>query len=250
MGSPRCKLQTFSQAVDIPQDPCPKGSQPQDRPFPTQQALGQPSPSKAAAERAPDSLRNLFAETFSQFLLHTQWDLPERQAPASINQAAPRSGTSPRDRLLPPSIKQPRALAQWDLPERQAPPSIIHQAALRSGSSPRNRLLLPSIKQPIVAPLVAPGALRRHRRMPVLYVSSFIAVCTVKVTRYNGSFLIWLAGASANVAVPLPYYLLLPLLLRCRASLCSDQALEPSWSLLAAAGCGQCVEQLRARRPP
>ena len=70
MGTPRCELRTFSQAVDIPQDPCPKGSQPQDHPFPAQQAPPiSPCPSKAATDRARDSLRNLFAESAGSHFL-------------------------------------------------------------------------------------------------------------------------------------------------------------------------------------
>ena len=47
MGTPRCELiQTFSQAVHIPQDPFPKGSQTHDRPFLPSRPLPSPCPQK------------------------------------------------------------------------------------------------------------------------------------------------------------------------------------------------------------
>ena len=115
------------------------------------------------------------ASSLHQSSSPAQRELPQKQAPSSINQAAPRSGSSPRNELLSPSIQQPRAAGappetasslhqsssptQREQPQKRAPPSI-NPAAPRSGSSPRNSLLPPSIQQPIVSPLAAPGALR------------------------------------------------------------------------------------------
>ena len=93
-----------------------------------------------------------------------QRQLPQKQPPPSLNQAAPRSGSSPRKSLLRPSIEQPRAAAappeaapysipqssspaQRQLPQKEPTPSL-NRAAPRSGSSPRSSLLRPSIKQP------------------------------------------------------------------------------------------------------
>ena len=85
-----------------------------------------------------------------------QRELPQKQPLLSINPAAPRSGSSTRNSLLPLSIGQPRAAgnphesacslhqsggpAQQELPLTQ-PLLSLYQAAPRSGSSPRNRLL-------------------------------------------------------------------------------------------------------------
>ena len=92
-----------------------------------------------------------------------QRELPPKQPPSSLNRAAPRSGSSPRISLLPPSIGQPRAAgatpktasflslsttpAQRKLPPKQ-PPSSLYRAAPRSGSSPRISLLPPSLAAP------------------------------------------------------------------------------------------------------
>ena len=70
------------------------------------------------------------ASSLHQSCSPAQRELPEKQAPPSINPAAPRSGNSLRNRLLPPSI---------------------NPAAPRSGGSSRNRLLPLSMGQPRAA---------------------------------------------------------------------------------------------------
>ena len=74
-----------------------------------------------------------------------QRELPQKQPLLSINTAAPRSGSSLRNR---PFLHQSSSPAQRELPQTQPLLSLYQQAAPRSGSSTRNRLLPLSIGQP------------------------------------------------------------------------------------------------------
>ena len=103
----------------------------------------------------------------------------QMQPPPPPNQAAPRSGSSPRCSPLHPPIKQPRAVAaqldaapsvpqssspaQRQLPQIQPPPSL-NPAVPRSGSSPRKSPLRPPIKQPraAAAPLDAASSVLKR----------------------------------------------------------------------------------------
>ena len=84
---------------------------------------------------------------------------PQKENSPSLNRAAPRSGSNPKEAFSLPSVKQPRAAeappiaasssllrssspAQQELPHLQPRPSPhCHQAAPRSGRSHRNRFL-------------------------------------------------------------------------------------------------------------
>ena len=76
-----------------------------------------------------------------------QRELPKNEPPPSLLREAPRSGSSPRKGLLPPSTEQPRAVGAP--PERAS--SFPFTGSPRSGRSLRVSLLLPSIGQPRAA---------------------------------------------------------------------------------------------------
>ena len=96
-----------------------------------------------------------------------QRELPPERASPALYRTAPRSGSSPRKSLLPPSIEQPRAAgapperasslhlssspAQRELCQKEPSPSALYRAAPCSGISPRESLLPTSIEQPRAA---------------------------------------------------------------------------------------------------
>ena len=119
------------------------------------------SPSTEQPRRAAGAPPEASASSLSQSSSSpAQRELPQKQPPLSLYQAAPRSGSSPRSSHFSPSMEQPRRAAgappvapasflsqsssspaQRELPQKQPPPSL-NRAAPRSGSSPQKQPLL------------------------------------------------------------------------------------------------------------
>ena len=91
-------------------------------------AAGAPPEASASSRRPSNSL--------------AQRELPQKQPLLSLYRAAPRSGSSPRSSLLPPSIEKPRAAGA---PPKAAPPppSPLHRAARAAGAPPEAASSLP-----------------------------------------------------------------------------------------------------------
>ena len=114
--------------------PSPDRTAPRNGSSPRSSPLLHPPIKQPRAAGAPPEATSSVPQSSSP----AQRQLPQKQPPPSLNQAAPRSGSFPRKSLLRPSIKQP-------------PTPYLNQAAPRSGSSPRKSLPRPSIKQPSAA---------------------------------------------------------------------------------------------------